>query len=321
VLQPFPSAKIVDPACGTGGFLAETHTFQIRNNNGRDSLGRLIGIDKDRDLARLAEAILEITAPQRSIVLNMNSLDLKALAQLPKEITPLEADFVMTNPPFGAKIKITDKSILKQYVLGHKWIQHKDNWAQISSLREAQDPQILFLELCIRLLKPGGQMGIVLPEGVFGNYNSGYIWDYVRSQGRITALIDCPRTTFQPGTDTKTNVLFFRKFDTLKSEERSPHVWTAVALNCGHDRRGRSVMTTGKPYPDDFSKIAESYRGRESDNGVWQLCQIKEPYYLVPRYYDSAPIQELSQEAERLGAKRSITDILGGDGLKWFLSH
>jgi type I restriction enzyme M protein len=306
ILNPPFGAKVVDPACGTGGFLVETHAFQTGDGQPPDNAGKLIGMDKDRDLCRLSEAILEIAAPKRAIVLNVNSLDLAALVKLPAEVSPLEAGFVLTNPPFGAKIKIDDKFILRQYALGHKWSQSEAGWQQESGLRDAQDPQILFLELCIRLLRPGGQMGIVLPEGVFGNYSLGYVWDFVRTQGQVTTLLDCPRTTFQPSTDTKTNVLFFLKGDRPRPVH-PPHpaerIWTAVALNCGHDRRGKNVRTTGEPYPDDFQDIGAGFAARESGSRFWQLATIADPYYLVPRYYDTAPIHELGREASRLGAE------------------
>ncbi len=313
ILNPPSDAKVVDPACGTAGFLVEVHAFQSKHGPlPAASVGKLIGIDKDRDLSRLSKAVLEIVAPHRTIVLNRNSLDLNVLSKFPAEISPLEADFVLTNPPFGAKIKITDKLILSQYSLGHRWSYSKAGWQQEQSLREAQDPQVLFLELCIRLLKPAGQMGIVLPEGVFGNHSLGYVWDFVRAQGEIIALLDCPRTTFQPSTDTKTNVLFFRRADGLtRHTHSSKRIWTAVALTCGHDRRGRSTKTTGEPYPDDFHEIGASFADRGTGSRFWQLAEVTDPYYLVPRYYDVAPIHELMEEAKRLGANLvSLGDMI-----------
>ncbi|HAA32310.1 MAG TPA: N-6 DNA methylase, partial [Cyanobacteria bacterium UBA8553] len=306
VLNPPLCAKVVDPACGTAGFLVETHAFQLKDRqlSSSSKVGKLVGMDKDRDLCRLSEAILAVVAPDRASVLNINSLNLATLAKLPEEVSPLNADFILTNPPFGTKIKITDKSILRQYSLGHKWSLSEKAWRQESGVRDAQDPQILFLELCIRLLKPDGQMAIILPEGVFGNYSLGYVWDFVRSQGTITALIDCPRTTFQPSTDTKTNVLFFRKAEgDSMSFHLSTKIWTAVALNCGHDRRGRSVKNTGEPYPDDFQDIGVCFANRQSNSRFWQLAELTDPYYLVPRYYDLTPLQELTQEASRLNSQ------------------
>ncbi len=323
VLQPFEGAKIVDPACGTGGFLVEAQAFLERGVISKEKSAILVGIDKDRDLARLAEAILEIVAPNHATVLNQNSLDFKSLASLPKKTNPLQADYVITNPPFGANIKITDTIILKQFTLGYKWNLNKEGvWEQSPTIREAQDPQILFIELSIRLLKPNGQMGIVLPEGVFGNSTYGYVWDFIRSQGEITALIDCPRTTFQPGTDTKTNVLFFRRFTTEAQTVSTSKVWTAVAIHCGHDRRGRNIMVSGDSHPDDFKVIGETFATREIGIGPWQHVEIRNPYYLVPRYYDKSPISELRRDDPRFESNFiPLRDMLKSGYLKIRKGH
>ncbi len=306
VLHPPLEAKVVDPACGTGGFLVETHAFQTgeRQASLPEDVGRLIGIDKDNDLCRLAKAMLEMAAPGRGVILNLNSLDYEALSRLPQDVSPLDADFILTNPPFGARIKVNEKPILEQFALGHKWQWEASQWHIERQIRETQDPQILFLELSIRLLKPGGQMGIVLPEGVFGNANMGYVWDYVRSQGEITALLDCPRTTFQPSTDTKTNVLFFKKTaEKTKHPVFAQKVWMAVALQCGHDRRGKTTTSNGASYPDDFLEIGNEFSTKEHTARFWQHAEITNPYYLCPRYYDRSPTEELKQEAARLGAE------------------
>jgi type I restriction enzyme M protein len=162
------------------------------------------------------------------------------------------------------------------------------------AVSSTQDPQILFLEMCVRKLKPGGRLGIVLPEGVFGNRRTGYIWNWIRSQGRITSLLDCPRTTFQPGTDTKTNVLFFEK-----GAESTDHVRIAVALTCGHDRRGRARTQDGRPYPDDFTALAKSGKG-------WNKVRLRDPSYLVPRYYID---RELSREEQSLTEGASFLSL------------
>ena len=84
-------------------------------------------------------------------------------------------DVILTNPPFGSKISIRQKAILQQYKFG-KNITLKDNKIVFSStLRKSQLPDILFLEQCVRFLKPptkdnrGGRMAIVLPKGILNN--------------------------------------------------------------------------------------------------------------------------------------------------------
>ncbi|WP_447890014.1 N-6 DNA methylase [Pseudomonas hormoni] len=296
ILSPHAGSKVVDPACGTAGFLIETASFWERNGLTK---GKLVGVDKDSDLHVLASALTELAAPEESFVLNANSLDFKELIKLNENFSPVNADYVLTNPPFGAKIPIKEEGILSQYDLGYNWTYSKDLdvWSKTNQLRSSQDPQILFIELCVKLLKPCGLMGIVLPEGVFGNSNSGYVLDYLRSKGEIFALIDCPRTSFQPGTDTKTNILFFKKTDFPNNTS----VKIAVALNCGHDRRGRSLRGDGSLYPDDFESIAKDWQAEKHD--YWFSSEISNKYYLVPRYYDRKTELLLESDAARLNAK------------------
>lgn len=299
ILAPGRDMYVIDPACGTGGFLSA-----VLDRWKRDGVrGTTIGIDKDSDLALLASALSTIHAESGNVdVHNANSLELETFPSIGLKLGSF--DIVLTNPPFGSKIGITDRKILQQFALGHVWEQEekKGKWTKLALVRSVQDPQTLFIELCVRLLKPGGRMGIILPEGLFGNTGTGYVWDYLRQEGSIEGLIDCPRTTFQPGTDTKTNILLF----TRKAEELDKQLprkcWIAVAYTCGHDRRGRSSKIGGGPVSDDFARIAEDWRRPEDKRIVWSNAVVTDPYYLVPRYYDQRLSDEVAQAAKRLGS-------------------
>src|SRR5258706_1996090 len=144
---------------------------------------------------------------------NFDSLDRHAFASSTGNGVNEGFDVVLTNPPFGSKIGLEDSKLLSEYDFGHVWVQRTDGpeWYKTPTVAASEDPQVLFLELCVNALKPNGRMGIVLPEGLYGNKGTSYVWDWLQERGEILALLDCPRTTFQPGTDTKTNVLFFRK--------------------------------------------------------------------------------------------------------------
>ncbi|GAH53037.1 unnamed protein product, partial [marine sediment metagenome] len=90
----------------------------------------------------------------------------------PEEWIPLQREKIklgsfnvlLTNPPFGSKIPITSKSILEEYELGFKWKLDKKTrkWERTDKILDKQVPQILFIERCLQLLKPGGRMAIVL---------------------------------------------------------------------------------------------------------------------------------------------------------------
>lgn len=269
---------IIDPACGTGGFLTETYTYAKLSSRICEAEIRLLGIDKDRDMADMALAITEIVSQGNSAIFNRNSLEL-LLPDSDLHYLLGSADAVLTNPPFGAKIGIIDDSVLRLYELGYNWTysEKEKTWYKLNTLVKNQAPQILFLELCVRLLKPGGKMAIVLPEGVFGNNSLGYIWAYLKNHGKILAMIDCPRNTFQPSTDTKTNILVYEK-----GGEFSPEIVVAVAKNCGHDKRGRVTNSVKEPLPNDFPIIAETYM-KDPEQKVWKRVRLTDSYY-VPRY-------------------------------------
>lgn len=277
IISPCGTDLIIDPACGTGGFLTESIT-QVHASSQEIKDGfQIVGIDKDRDMADMALATSTIIANDHTKVFNSNSLEMLADSH-PLHSLLGSADIVLTNPPFGAKIGVSDKAILSLYDFGHNWTySEKDQkWYRLDSLVKSQAPQVLFLELCIRLLKDGGRMAIVLPEGMFGNKSLGYIWDYLKSHGYIYGMIDCPRNTFQPSTDTKTNVLFFEKGTAFNS-----CFPVAVAKQCGHDKRGRTTNSMNEPWPNDYALIAQDYF---VDNPVWWKKVIFSGYYCVPRY-------------------------------------
>ncbi len=299
IVAPQPHEDVLDPACGTGGFLAEAHVFQARRPGAKPT-GSLVGIDKDFGLARLATAMLQIAAGARARVASFNSL---SMSEWEEARVQEDFDVILTNPPFGARIGIKDAAVLAHYDLGHQWSAQEDGPSRkTSALLSSQDPQILFLELCVLRLRPGGRLGIVLPEGVFGNRQNAYVWDWLRSQGVVRALLDCPRTTFQPGTDTKTNVLVFERFE--KAARRAEPVRIGVALDCGHDRRGRTTFPDGRARPDDLITLGSTYHARGAR--LWRDVAISNPYYLVPRYYlqDVAPAE---WEAELLRGATWVT--------------
>lgn len=311
VVDPIPGSRILDPACGTGGFLREAYSY-VEERYGPSNAAELsiVGIDKDYDLARLAGALLQISTKGHAEVFNFNSLDVREWEELDEQNEAL-FDVILTNPPFGSKIGITDPEVLATFALGHQWVPTKSgSWDPSLALHGSQDPQTLFLDLCVQRLKPDGKLGIVLPEGLFGNKGSGYIWDYLRSKGSIIGLLDCPRTTFQPGTDTKTNVLFFQKTDSPRADKSAR---IAVALTCGHDRRGREVRADGSRHANDLEEIGLDFH-RDGDANYWQDVELTKPYYLVPRYYEPPKAQTEHERRLLEGAAWTTLGDLVRDG-------
>jgi type I restriction enzyme M protein len=242
VLQPQSGERIIDPACGSGGFIAHILQHLIKN---KASNYFLSGIDKDLFLSKLAKIYLTILGENDYHIFCENSLENpKVWKNETQNHIQLESfDLILANPPFGAKIPVVGADLLKQYELAHFWNENQstngfDNntskWLKTKDLRDKQPPQILFIERIIQLLKVGGRAGIVLPEGVFGNPSDRYVWEYIKKYCSVTGIISLSQETFQPSTHTKTSVVFLEK----KPQNRS-QVFMAIAKSIGHDKNGK----------------------------------------------------------------------------------
>lgn len=250
---------ILDTACGSGGFLTVGLEFilqQIRNlypqknRDGqrlllKDYAGKYIhGMDIEPLLFKIAKSYMAILGDGKTNIYRNDSL--QAFEQYPsrfrEKIQFGSVDIITTNPPFGTKIDVTDKDILKLYELGHKL---KDGMPT-QDLLDGQDPDKLFLERDIQFLKEaseedfGGRMVIVLPKQILSGAEeeSVELRRWILKNIDVYAVVDLPREAFQPHTGTKTSIMFCRK---AKDYNTNHEIFMAVSESVGHDRRGNVV--------------------------------------------------------------------------------
>jgi len=161
-------------------------------------------------------------------------------------------DVIVTNPPFGSKIPIKDAHILEQFDLGHIWERDKvdrNRWTMSSRLQGSVPPEQLFVERCLQLLKPGGRMGIVLPDSILSSPGLGYIRQWLIERTQILASVDLNEDTFQPRNGTFTSVLFVRKKTAAElASQNTTHrmrdypIFMAIVEHVGHDKRGNPLF-------------------------------------------------------------------------------
>ena len=280
LIGPKPNEKIIDPACGSGGFLVDALRYvwhqvgefgreldwpeqEIYSEQQKVAIENFRGIDKDTFLSRVAKAYMAIIGDGRAGVYCENSLDNPerwgSHAQGGVQFGLF--DIVITNPPFGKKLKLDDQDVLAGYRLGHRWSWDKETkrFEETGKLRDGQAPQILFIERCFSLLKPGGRVGIILPESILCNPSHRYIVHFIRSVAHICAVISLPEELFQPYTHAKTCAVVLRKKDGTESVD-DHETFMAAARWCGHDSRGHEI-----PH-DDIPEIQSKF-GQYRDQG------------------------------------------------------
>jgi type I restriction enzyme M protein len=294
MVDPQPDKLILDPACGSGGFLVVAlahHRRRLLEQIGAypdapvpSELRRvdrslrtyakkcLYGIDVDPDLRKAARMNMVMNNDGHGNILSFNSLEYGIAGRETPEMAAFEKiggghnryDYLFTNPPFGSKIPVSDHSVLSGYDLGHAWTRVNGTWQPGSVLKKVP-PEILFIESCSKFLKPGtGVMAIVVPDGILGNPGEqmeGVRWWMLRHM-EILASVDLPGETFLPQVSVQASCVFLRRRheDELKlagsAGPRQRPVFMAIGDNVGHGRRGEPRYVR-KPDGTEELKVQE----------------------------------------------------------------
>ncbi len=285
MIDPDTDEKILDPACGSGGFLVESLRYvwdkieqkakdfgwpeaETEAEKQKVAIKNFRGIDKDNFLSKVAKAYLAILGDGRGGVHCENSLEnFKNWGNKTKEdIVPGTFDIIVTNPPFGKKLAIDTKEILGLYDLGCKWKQNDEGKFEKGSLSDKQPPQILFIERCFQMLKPGGRMGIVLLESIFGMPKYRYVVNYILSKAKIQAIVTMPEDLFQPHTHAKCCVMICQKYKDGENRDTCGdyNVFMSDVKWCGHDSRGNATYQLNeegeKIVLDEIPQVADKFR-------------------------------------------------------------
>jgi type I restriction enzyme M protein len=216
---------------------------------------QVFGCDFDPFLIRASQMNMVMAGDGKGHLYNLNSLEfpqghLSGVKPAKKEI-PLESvDVVMTNPPFGSGIPITDQGILRPFELAHIWERVEDGtFRNTGRLQGSVPPEVLFIERSLQWLKPGGRMGIVLPDGILGNPAAEYIRWWILRHAWVLASVDLPVETFivEANVNILTSLLFLKKKprevitrEAISGTAEYP-VFMAVAEKVGFDRRGNTL--------------------------------------------------------------------------------
>jgi type I restriction enzyme M protein len=312
ILNPQEKERVLDPACGTGGFLVATlnhlshqihedmgveignespaELLAIKNRLARYARTNIFGADFDQFLVRASQMNVVMAGNTDAQLFNMNSLEFPA-GHLPglanaRGLTPLGSmRVVMTNPPFGSDIPVADPNILRHYELAHVWERTEDGgFRNTGRLQGKVAPEILFIERCYQWLEDNGRMGIVLPDGVLGNPGDEYIRWWLLRHCWVLASIDMPVELFivEANVNILTSLLFLKKkpdhvvrTEDLSTVEDYP-VFMAVADKVGFDRRGNPLYKRGPDGEDLLDEVEHKERVRIGGRSVVRVLRRKE---------------------------------------------
>jgi type I restriction enzyme M protein len=205
---------------------------------------------------------------------------------------------VLANPPFGSKIKVGSEEAKLRFDLAHRWTKNKETgkFDKTDKVAANPTPQILFLELCLKLLKPGGRLGIVIPESMLSSSSGGYVVQYLMENSNLNAVVGMPENLFKTsgkgGTHTKTCLVLATKKTVKKMNSM---IFMAEAKWCGHDSRGNSI-----PH-NDLPIILKNYiKGSRSSQSAAHLgYYLKQSeifnFILAPRYYNPKPTYKIKE--------------------------
>ena len=289
-----PTLRILDPCCGSAGFLIkaleEIKNYMLYELSGNKEQHKalfnqmldhcFVGADRSSGMVLKARINMALHgAVKAPIFQTLNSLNTSSLK-------PESFDAIITNPPFkkgGIKVKDKDgKELIDLYSsdidedgssrmnsdglsLGSK-PNSKGKWKTVKSV----DPAVLFIDRCLQLLKPGGLMMMVVPDGILSNSGDQYIREYIMGKKNsvtgefeggkaiLKAVVSLPQETFKlSGAGAKTSLLYIKKKE--HAAEKQGLVFMAVADEVGFEVKNNVEVHLGDDR-NDLLKIVEAYK-------------------------------------------------------------
>ncbi|MHC1738811.1 MAG: N-6 DNA methylase [Ignavibacteriaceae bacterium] len=291
---------ILDPACGSGGFLIQT--FKYINQklinlhlSEKDKVNKfrilvdscLWGNEADYDLHVLAKINLIMHGDGYNHITYGDTLK-------KNDFEKDKIDFIFTNPPFTIKYEFPDT--LSNYELGLG--------------KESEELDILFVEKCISILKPEGELYIVLPEGLLNNRKYKYFRNWLLKKVNIVCVISLPEGSFIPfgKSVSKTCILGVRKKGLIIEEQTRPgYVFLGKALEIGYETGKANYRPKKENDLLEFLKFSKTHFSdiKTSSNGA--ECGWVNQFNINPDRIDAS---YLLNTIDRIKLKRTFSNLI-----------
>jgi type I restriction enzyme M protein len=291
------NSKILDPACGSGGFLLHALDY-VRNLAGEYydqgtanhfkfwhdfASNNLFGIEVSERIARVAKMNMIIHDDGHTNVICSDALErFTKIQSINQKFQKNSFDLILTNPPFGATIKKEEKPYLKEFIFG------KD---KNGKERKTQKTEILFIERCWEFIKEEtGRLAIILPDGILTNTTLKYVRDFIQEKFEIEGIFSLPQVTFvHYGAGLKSSIFIMRKRG--KDEEiKDNDVFCALANKVGYDGTGRKDKNELPEIVEKFKEFKNGKKFYTHSVFVKKISQLNnnrlDAYYYSPMFED-----------------------------------
>lgn len=267
MLRPTVDETVLDPACGSAGFLIHALKHVRKTGNlltdvelRNYSESKIWGFDLDARALRVARALMVLAGDGSANLIRLNSLlrpdavGLFGSVDSESSLTIEDVcrsrlrrhkgfDVILTNPPFAGEVR--EKHLLESYVFGK------------GQGRIERD--VLFLERCVELLRPRGRMAIVLPHNKYAANAFAKERKWLFNKTRVLGVVGLGRNTFLPHTHQKASVLFVQKLENEASAKDDYDIFFAISERDGKNSKGQSVMRTDGSEDEAWDRIDHDF--------------------------------------------------------------
>jgi type I restriction enzyme M protein len=279
LLNPELGEIILDPACGSGGFLVNSLLHWAAEHTDKDVLrlewdgtphdllpvwpkgehydfsSLFRGYDNDRTMVRIAWMNL--------ILHNLESPEVHQLDSLSKRLLDSETgtyDYILANPPFTGNVDTGDLS------------ENRKRFPKMENGKPANKSELLFVWLMLDLLKIGGRAAVIVPDGVLFGATKAHraLRRQLLFENTLEAVVSLPANMFQPYSGVKTSILLFQKAGesvSAGSDPRTREVWFYEVVDEAFslDQRRRALYGQDNDLWDALIKFEDWNRFRQGE--------------------------------------------------------
>ena len=276
MMKPQNYWDVLDPSCGSGGFLLHALDYMRTQANDYYEKGtvehfnywhefaakHLYGIEINDEIARVAKMNMIVHDDGHTNVISHDALEsIDKMYAHNRGFAKDKFDLILTNPPFGSTINKTQKPYLESFELGN--VTDKKGK---KTPRKNQSSEVLFIERIWQFLKPKiGRAAIILPDGILTNSLMQYVRDFILGKFQLLAVVSLPQCAFAHfGAGVKASIIFVRKRGKDEAPDDNEPIFMASPEFIGYDATGRKIKE------NQFDEIVVKYE---------EFCKDATPFF------------------------------------------